>query len=292
LAPFEGLHRRSGYEALAAMRMALADYTAPPGTPEIAVLPLALDDSRDPARAAQKLLVDQSVQAILGPLTPATAAAVTAPLTGPRAPAAMPWLTPFAVDPVRGFTAPSADPTWATELVAAVAAATRAQGAQTLVLAGQDRGWPMLTDAGWVQSAGMPVRQVGLASPLEAQIQPEDAVLWLGDAESGARFLVALRSQRPSVPFWLGPQGGDPVFAERAAGALENTYWAIRSTVGYNAWAAQHSPSTPNAFLVYLATQQALAAISGAAPQPGPPWRHVFFAFQPDGASRQFSSAP
>ncbi|MFZ1771520.1 MAG: ABC transporter substrate-binding protein, partial [Caldilinea sp.] len=74
IAPFEGLYRRTGYEALAAMRQALAD--APTGP--VAIIPLALDDSADPTRtvrAAEKLLVDPQVQAVVGPLSPALAAA-------------------------------------------------------------------------------------------------------------------------------------------------------------------------------------------------------------------------
>src|SRR5688500_13064399 len=64
IAPFEGLYRQSGYTALDAMRQAMAECT-PPG---MDVLPLALDDSGDPARAqraAQKLLIDPSVGAIV-----------------------------------------------------------------------------------------------------------------------------------------------------------------------------------------------------------------------------------
>jgi branched-chain amino acid transport system substrate-binding protein len=296
LAPFEGLHRRSGYEALAALRLALADYEAQPGAPDLAVLPLALDDSRDPARAAQKLLVDRGVHAIVGPLTPATAATVAAELADSPAPAALPWFLPFAVDPsglpAGTFGTWPTDPGWATELVAAVAAEARSQGAQTLVLAGAPAGWPALTDAAWAESAGMPVRQVDDASPQEAGIQAAEAIFWLGDAEAAAGFLAALRTLQPAVPFWLGPQGGDPVFAERATGALDNAYWATWSNVEYNRWAAQHSPSTPSAYLVYLATQQALATIAGTAPQPAPPWQVATYEFQPDGTSRRFSSAP
>ena len=65
LAPFEGLSRRNGYEALAAMHAAIGD-AAPRG---IDLLPLALDDSADPVRAAQKMLADPTLKAVVGPLT-------------------------------------------------------------------------------------------------------------------------------------------------------------------------------------------------------------------------------
>ena len=67
LAPFEGLHRRSGYAALAAVRAAVADFPYA----EAGVLPLALDDGGQPQgaqRAAQKLLADGRVAAVVGPL--------------------------------------------------------------------------------------------------------------------------------------------------------------------------------------------------------------------------------
>lgn len=278
------------------MRLALADYAAQPGAPDLAVLPLALDDSRDPARTAQKLLVDQGVHAVVGPLTPATAATVAAALADFPAPAALPWVLPFAVAPTGalagGFAPLNSDPGWATELVAAVAAAAHDQGAQALILAGAPTGWPALTDAAWTEIAGMPVRQIDDAAPKEAGIQAAEAIFWLGDAEAAAGFLAALRTLQPAAPFWLGPEGGDPVFVERAAGTLDNAYWATWSNVEYNRWAAQHSPSTPSAYLVYLATQQALATIAGTAPQPAPPWQVDTYEFQPDGTSRRFSSAP
>ncbi len=47
IAPFEGLYRESGYEALAAMRSAIADSPLPSQV-RIDILPLALDDSADP----------------------------------------------------------------------------------------------------------------------------------------------------------------------------------------------------------------------------------------------------
>jgi hypothetical protein len=64
IAPFEGLYRERGYEALAALRAALST-CVPSG---VAILPVALDDSgqsEKAARAAQNLLADPSVMAII-----------------------------------------------------------------------------------------------------------------------------------------------------------------------------------------------------------------------------------
>jgi branched-chain amino acid transport system substrate-binding protein len=77
LAPFEGLYRRTGYTVLEAVRRAIVDDSA--ANPAVFdLLPLALDDSAAPAaarRSTQKLLVDPGVGAVVGPLTPALAAA-------------------------------------------------------------------------------------------------------------------------------------------------------------------------------------------------------------------------
>ena len=75
LAPFEGLHRRSGYAALEAVRAAIADFS----NVDAGILPLALDDGDQPqqaVRSAQKLLADPRVAAVVGPLSPDLGAAV------------------------------------------------------------------------------------------------------------------------------------------------------------------------------------------------------------------------
>ena len=282
IAPFEGLYRRTGYEALAAMRLAIAELP----TPGLGVLPLALDDSGDPTqarRSAEKLLVDPSVRAVVGPLWPSLAAATAATLSD----ADVKWVTPYAIAPDRGFDDPAARE-WAVGLVASVAAAAREQGADRLVLAGDATGWPALTAAEWTAVAGMPVTYA-TADAGPGGLDARDAVFWLGTADAGASYVQGLRTVLPSVPFWLGPQGGDPVFAERAP-QVGDIYWATWSTLDYNEWAATHAPSTPNAYLVYMATRDAINAVSGMAPQPSTPWQVVRFEIGNDGASRLYQA--
>ena len=239
------------------MRAAIAEHPVA----GVDILPLALDeggDSMDAQRTAQKLRADGSVRAVIGPLSPAMAAA-TASVLGSAPPA---WIVPFAVAPGEAFADPVAGQAWATGLVAAVGKAARSQGAQALILAGESAGWPVLTAAAWSEAAGMPVRvatdkEVGAAV---AEVRADDAVFWLGSPAAAAEFVTALRQSQPETPFWMGPQGGDPVFAERA-GTTDHVYWATWSDIDYNTWLAQHTPSTPSAFQVYLATRQAIEAI-------------------------------
>ena len=243
LAPFEGLHRRSGYAALAAVRAAVADFPYA----EAGVLPLALDDGGQPQgaqRAAQKLLADGRVAAVVGPLSPELAAAAAPVLHA----AATPWYAPYRL----------VGEQWATGLAAAAGALAAQEGAQGLALAGWTPGWPELDAAAWSDAAGLPVRL--LDDP--AGVRPGEAVFWLGSAEGGAAYLAHLREVQPEAVFVLGPAGEDPVFAERAR-SLQKTYWTSWTDAGYNDWTARHATDSPNAYLVYRATLAALATATG-----------------------------
>jgi ABC-type branched-subunit amino acid transport system substrate-binding protein len=118
IAPFEGLHRRSGYAALAAMRQAIVE--TPAGA--TGIIPLALDDSADPTRCAARRRKascrDPQVRAVIGPLTPALTASVSETLAA----ATLPWFAPYAVNPAGGFADPLTDDGWAAGLAAAVGA--------------------------------------------------------------------------------------------------------------------------------------------------------------------------
>ncbi len=282
LAPFEGLQRRTGYTALAAMRQAIAEAPAC----AIGIIPLALDDSADPSRAprtAAKLLRDPQVEAVVGPLTPALAASVNATLTA----AALPWFAPYAINPDGGFADPRTDDRWAKGLAMAVGAAVQQQGATALVLAGDAQGWPALDTATWSALAGLPVRWLPDDADAWRTLSAQDAIFWLGDAEEAAAFLNILPPALIGLPFWLGPAGDDPILTEHAK-IDRKLYWLTWSNVHYNDWAATHSPSTPFAFLVYQATRAAIEAVTGVAATEAVPWRVVLFEVE-NGVSRVYT---
>jgi hypothetical protein len=260
LAPFEGLHRRSGYAALDAVRAAIEDFPfAAAG-----ILPLALDDGAQPAqaaRSAQKMLVDPRVRAVVGPLTPELSAAV-APIS---ASAPISWFTPYSM----------AGADWAAGLVHAAAELAQQEGAQSLVLAGWTAGWPRLDARQWTEIAGMPVRLDDEPNG-PASVGSDEAVFWMGTAEGGAAYLAQLRAQSDSAVFVLGPQGEDPVFAERVLAAhagFDKVYWTTWTDNGYTEWTANHFNKSPSAYTVYRA---ALAALQAATAQrqnaPPPSW--------------------
>lgn len=249
LAPFEGLHRESGYEALSAMRAALADF--PPK--EFEAIPLALDTSADPAharRAAAKMLRDDSVVAVVGPLQAPQVSAVAQIIVA----SGVEW-QPQARPPSNEA---------AQNLIEAIIA--RMPGTN-IAVAGLEFGWPQTSAAELSSNTGKSVSLVDAA----ADGAEADAVLWLGSAVEGAAFLSRLRLLGRTVPFWTTGVAGNPVFhsllLERLDGASPGPiYWAIALSENgdhYRQWASAHEDAPPTAFAVYQATQRALQQISG-----------------------------
>ncbi len=271
LAPFEGLYRRTGYDVLAAVRAAIGEV----GPGSVDLLPLALDDSNDPARAVratQKLLLDPDLQAIIGPLTLEPLLQVTSVLHQ----RSMHWFSPLAIDKT-GFLSPANQKQALTELSARLAETVKQQGAQRLVLAGASHvdTWP------WPNSLALPV--VVRSEPSE--ISAGDAIFWLGDAATAADFLNRLRPIQPEVPFWLGAQAEDPVFRERTA-IRTHVYWAAWVDPEYDQWSQTH-PSVPvYAYQTYAAAKQAIGEISGGGGAKQVVWQLRLFTLSPEGQSR------
>ncbi len=253
IAPFEGLHRRSGYEALAAMRLAIADA----GVVGIDFIPLALDDSSNPQRTAQKMRADPSLRAIIGPLTPLAMNQVTSLFSATNASQEIPWLVPFVVSPAGGFADPRHDQSWALGLIQAVADSVRSQGGAQLVIAGLTAGWPGLSAAEWSAKLGIKITLTD-----EPSAVPSGAtVFWLGGADTGASFINELQMLDSTAEVWLGPAGGDPVFSELAQ-LRKPVNWATWSQSEYNDNALTHPTLTLTSYLVYRATLQAIAQVA------------------------------
>jgi len=264
IAPFEGLYRRTGYEALAAMRAALTDHAALMQAANIDILPLALDDSGDPdsaARTAQKLLADPAVGALVGPISPWTSQAVAATLTS----SSVKWVRPFLAN--------QNETDWVISLITAISQAAKKQGAERLLIAGWVKGWPEKEAPLWREIDGLPHEFIAvdladaqsLQEELRENVQATDALLFLGAPADAATYLAALRQEHESVPFWVGSQGGSPILFERAAlindSRVHSVYWATMLDSGYNDWRNTHQPATPSAYLIYRATERALHSV-------------------------------
>lgn len=258
IAPFEGLYRESGYAALEAMRQALADCT-PAG---IDVLPVALDDSGDPAkaqRAAQKLLADPSVRAIVGPLLLESVPAVATVITPT---AAIPWYIPPLVNPEGGFGDP-ANAGWLTAQVEYVAANAPADH---VLLLGLPREWQLEVHTS-VSTTRVDNPDTALAILQETGTE-DVALLWLGKPDTGARWLSKLQDFAPQVDFWLADQAGIAIFAAHAASHSPNwerSRWLIWTDVEYNQWSQPDGPaiqpSNATRYLTYRATCAALQSL-------------------------------
>lgn len=290
LAPFEGLHRRSGYEALAAARAAID--AAAPALTQAGVIPLALDTSLDTRRAAEKLLADPALVAVVGPLSPSDAA----PLAHLLDASGVPWVAPYAVGP-HGFL-PATGGDWAVEWVRAVAPAAQAQGAARLVLAGwQAAGWPPPEDARWGTIDPLPL--LFLEDPAQAgALRAGDALLWAGNPAQGAALLGTMRAAGSQSSFWLGPGSADATFAELASAILAgepgrwgDVYYLTWQKIAYNGASAPHIwnddemiPSW-HGTLTGAATAMALAHAAGAgAPARELRFRPAVFRIGPDGS--------
>jgi branched-chain amino acid transport system substrate-binding protein len=258
IAPFEGLYRQSGYAALAAMRQAL-DECVPAG---LAVVPLALDDSGDPAqaqRAAHKLMVDPAVRAVVGPLL---LDAVPAVATVMAQEPSIPWLVPSLVEPAGGFATPQASRLLEEQVgfIAATTSATR------VLLLGLPAEWPLQVNA------TVPLLRINDLNTALANVQEKDALLWLGRPEAGARWLSALRHRQPDLNFWLVDQAGIDVFATHAID-LHATHWLVWADVNYNQWSelAVQGNDFPQ-YLIYRATCVALSSFGDGPPATMPVW--------------------
>lgn len=228
LAPFEGVYRQEGYDALAAMRGALAEQN-PSG---LEVLPLALDSSGDVERAGQKVLADPSVAAVIGPFWASDG------LSDPQAFSDDKWMPPYT---------PSGDGNWAKKVVDAAAAFAEREG-RTLVLAGIPAGW----------------QTTGEKTVADAQeVAAGETVFWLGDAAEGAGFAKDLWERLPDTPIGLYA-AGIKTFRRRVGGQMTGPLFVVGwIDDDYPAWAAGHSPNTPAAYTVYRQTSDILRGLAG-----------------------------
>ena len=266
VAPFEGLYRRTGYAALGAVRRAVED-CSPDHT---AVLPLALDDSAQPhksRRAAQELLADPTVAAVIGPFTLDTVAAVEATLSQ-GAPA---WVVPIAIDASGQFAAPGHGRTWLADFILRVWDLAQAQGADSLVVAGLPRAWeePVMQQVSLAKSHD----EIAFANSTAidfGSFAPNSAFLWLGQTHLGVPLAAAMHEAQPDAAFWTGPSVENALFTERntATGPL---FWATWATPQYNSASQLSAPDELLEALTYASTCHALAQVygtSGTEPQP------------------------
>ncbi|MEM7537105.1 MAG: ABC transporter substrate-binding protein [Chloroflexota bacterium] len=301
IAPFEGLYRQTGYSALDAVRMSIAEYPADLlAESEIDLMPLAMDDSNVPThtqRTAQKMLKDKTVHAIVGPFTPETAFAAASELSTMNLTQSIWWGNPLsAVEGQLVQPTPDAfDTTWALPLIRAYADFVQTNyNSQRLVLLGSSAGWPDLSSEEWQAEIG---HSIVLATKENSQwdlveLMADDAVFWMGSATDGADMFFLVQEQRvqlnAKIPFGMGPQGGDIVFTNHAGAGISSVYWVTWLNDGFAGWHEAHShlQMPQQNYLVYLTTTAIIDQLLGLSThtQIGA-WKPFIFELKPDGQS-------
>jgi len=269
LAPFEGLYRQNGYNALAAMRGVVEN---DPGLK----LPVALDTSRGAERAARKLLASRNSSAVVGPLTPAEAADARRALLGID----IRWLLPFAQ--IAGEPVAVDSPAWLVSLIEEVSSGPAADfGVSRLAIAGYAPVFTMINKADLesllAEQVELPI--VWVETPTD--VEENDLLLWLGDAAEGVRFVAQVREASPQTPVWLPVWAAGDVFVAHA-NALPTWRWQEIMWGGWLPPAESNTetltPSAAESALVAAATRQAIAYLYLA---PGE-WRFVTLPLQPE----------
>jgi hypothetical protein len=239
------------------------------------VIPLALDTSLDAPRAAQKLVATPGLAAVVGPLLPADGFAA-APILRAQV-----WTAPYALT-AEGFVAPD-DPAWALALVQAAAEFARPQGATRLVVAGWAPDWPAIDSVAREGFAPLPA----IIEESPDMLRPGDALLWVGSASDGARFISRLRSRMPELPVFVGSWlAADPVLVEHLRAASPSSALDALFAIGWQSDSAtgDATSATGVPFTDHLIAAATAAALARSADRTNVPGLAVWRSLAPAGA--------
>ncbi len=262
VAPFEGLYRESGYDALDAVRSAITD-CAPEGR---SIVALALDNSAQTSytpRTMQKLLQDPALIGVVGPLEYATTVAAAPSMTD----AMVPWVAPLAIDAGGEFVDPRLSDAYIDAAVVQMARNAVREGADRVYVLGAPEKWIPGEDVGANSNSRLDLSfatvQLDAMTPANwdsvlGSIGASDAVLWLGQAHTGAEAASRLHEERPDISFWLSPASSIGIFVRhyRANGSI---YWVSWSLPEYNDQLQNPASDIAKSQLSYLAACKILS---------------------------------
>ena len=287
VAPFEGLHRRVGYDALYAVKLAVRERNAAGGVSGYMVELVALDDSNDPAQArlqARKMIVDADVMGVIGHFS--DQAALAAVDEYHRAGLAL--ITPVAADAVTERDYPEVFRLYArNDLLGKEAAryAVEELGMRRLaVLRGDDD----LADA-FIQTA----EQLGATIVLDAdadvtfhasRFTSAELIFFSGGAVEGAELIAQARGAGVEVIFMGGSGLDSPQLGQIGGEAVEGTlYITAAPRIRSGDFVAGYRASTgrlpgPQAIVAYDAACVLLEALARAIESEGRPARDAVVA--------------
>lgn len=256
VAPFEGLHRQLGYEALFGVKLALQERNAAGGIQGYRVELVALNDFDDPTEAAvqaRALVADPQVIGVVGHLSEAATLAALPVYRQAGLAVSVPW-------PVGSFE-PAA-----------------AGGGVVTVAASEAETQARLAEAG--QAMGLsPIFELSEPDLIPADAQ---ALELAGETVAAAERVVRLRRAGVSLPLLGQVNVGSPLLLQVAGTEAAGLIFvspgpAPRDVPGGEAFAAAYQnlagfPPGPRAVLAYDGTQVLLDALN-AALAAGPPTR-------------------
>mgnify|MGYP000514369867 CR=1 FL=1 len=224
VAPFEGRDRALGYQALEAVKEALAQRNAAGGVGGYMIELVALNDNNiaeESAFQARKFAVDADVMGVIGPFSEAALAAA-APYYDEFG---LPLIAPVATD---GQPHPAVFSLAASPAELAIALLERLPHEND----------PLLIDSGGTLGAALrpAIRRVVSASGDPAELarrvhlsteRPPSHILFDGNAQTAAEFLVALRAVGGQQPVLGGPDLARTQLPQIAGAAAQNVCYAI-----------------------------------------------------------------
>jgi branched-chain amino acid transport system substrate-binding protein len=274
VAPFEGLYRPLGYEALHAVQLAIEERNELGGVEAYLVELVALNDDQDPhwaAHRAREMTVDPDVMGVIGHLDDETTSAAIPAYES----AGLPLIVPFAgADYSVG--AADREAFWivaddATLGIVAARYAVLHRGARSLAVVGQGKTL-LETFAATARDLGAEVHlcdaQEGEDLVRELAGSTADLVFLAEDGPAAGEILVELRQSGVTVPVVGSVELDTPQFVqiagETASGAV---YLSYGPPVGETTFAAAYparwgSDPGPRATLAYDATGLLLDALA------------------------------
>jgi branched-chain amino acid transport system substrate-binding protein len=277
-APFEGLGRPLGYEALQGVKAALAERNAAGGVGGALVELVALDDSgeADEARLqASEFAADPAVMGVVTGWSEETARAALPVYRQKGLGVVVPWsVSAELADRQAGIVLAAADVQRAAEVLSRAVAA--ADPPRRLVVVGQEQDAAPYAEA--LSSRGLTVQmspppgdapRAWAARLTQSRPPPPDALLLTTDGALTGEALAALSALGWSGAVYGGVNAGDVQLVNVAGAAADGTLLISPAPAGRDVQAGGHADLGPRAVAAYDATQVLLDALETAGRRDG-----------------------
>ena len=276
-APFEGLGRPLGYEALQGVKLALAERNAAGGAGGAMVELVALNDSGEAGEArlqASELAADPAVMGVVTGWSEETARAALPVYREKGLGVVVPWsISAELADRQAGVVLAVADVQRAADALAGTVAA--ADPPRRLVVVGQAQDAAPYATALSVRGLAAQTLPPPGDTPeawafrlTQSRVQPPDALLLTADGALSGEALVALRALGWSGAVYGGVNAGDIQLVNVAGAAADGTTLVSPAPAGRDA-PGGHADLGPRAVLAYDATQVLLDAMEIAGRRDG-----------------------